>query len=415
MPKAEIEAWDISSKALEVANQNSLLNKTSILFREVDILKDYPTTPKFDIIVSNPPYILDKEKIDMDMVVEDRYMRRCLQLAANGKGSVSPNPLVGAVIVNNGKIIGEGYHREYGKAHAEVNAINSVKDKSLLQDSTIYVSLEPCSHYGKTPPCSQLIIDSGIPRVVIATLDPYHEVSGRGVKMLRNAGIGVVIGVLEKESQELNKEFFCYNNKNRPYIYLKWAQTNDGFIDKKRYEDEVKCPTIISNELTQILVHKLRSQVSGIMVATNTAINDNPSLTTRFWHGQNPARLILDRTLRIPESNNLFDGSVNTYIFTEQVEEMIIRNNVTYIPLLCDKNMLNSLLNEIYKLKIDSLLVEGGAQLLDSFIKEGIWDEAFIEVSDQLFFEGKEAPMIKGKVLNSSAVMSSVCLHVKNN
>ena len=351
----------------------------------------------------------------MDITIENKYMERCLQLATNGKGAVSPNPLVGAVIVHNGKIIGEGYHREYGKSHAEVNAINNVKDKSLLIDSTIYVSLEPCSHYGKTPPCSQLIIDSKIPRVVVATLDPYHEVSGRGVKMLRDAGIEVVVGVLERESQELNKEFFCYNTQKRPYIYLKWAQSNDGFIDKKRSDDKERCPTIISNELTQILVHKLRSQVSGIMVATNTAINDNPSLTTRLWCGKNPARFVLDRTLRIPKSNHLFDGSVSTYIFTEQVTSVLREGRVTYIPLLYNEQSLGLLLKEIYSLKINSLLVEGGSQLLNSFIKAGVWDEAFVEVSNELFFEGKEAPLIKGKVLNNRVVMSSLCLHVKNN
>lgn len=351
----------------------------------------------------------------MAIIVEEKYMRRCLQLATNGKGSVSPNPLVGAVVVNNGKIIGEGYHREYGKAHAEVNAINKVKDKTLLLDSTIYVSLEPCSHYGKTPPCAQLIIDNKIPRVVVATLDPYCEVSGRGIKMLKDAGIEVVVGVLEKESQELNKDFFCYNIKKRPYIYLKWAQTNDGFIDKKRSETATKTPTIISNELTQILVHKIRSEVSGIMVATNTAVNDNPSLTTRFWYGKNPIRLVLDRTLRIPEGNHLFNGKVPTYIFTEQVDSITHKNNVIYIPLQYDENTLSSLMKELFKLKINSLLVEGGAELLNNFIKIGLWDEAFIEISDQLFFEGKEAPIIRGKVLNDSVVMSSICLHIKNN
>lgn len=350
----------------------------------------------------------------MDKTVEEKYMRRCLQLAANGRGAVSPNPLVGAVIVNDGKIIGEGYHREYGKAHAEVNAINEVKDKSLLQDSTIYVSLEPCSHYGKTPPCSQLIIDHKIPRVVVATLDPYHEVSGRGVKMLRDAGIDVVVGVLEKESKELNKEFFCYNIQKRPYVYLKWAQTNDGFIDAKKTKEK-QDPAIISNQLTRILVHKLRSQISGIMVATNTAINDNPSLTTRLWYGKDPIRIILDRTLRIPQNNHLFDGSVDTYIFTEQKKETSRLNNVIYIPLSYDKNMLKEVLDELFKLKINSLLIEGGGQLLSSFIREGLWDEAFVEVSDKLFLEGVEAPVVKGKVLNSSVVMSSLCMHVKNN
>lgn len=344
---------------------------------------------------------------------EELFMQRCLQLAAYGDGNVSPNPMVGAVVVYQGKIIGEGFHRQYGKPHAEVNAINAVKDKSLLSHSTIYVSLEPCSHYGKTPPCAQLIIDSKIPRVVIATLDPFPKVSGRGVKMLQDAGVEVSVGLLEKEAQELNKAFFVSNINKRPYVYLKWAQTQDCFMDKKRIEGEPKTPTIISNELTHILVHKLRAHVSAIMVATNTAINDNPSLTTRFWYGHNPIRVILDRNCRIPISNKLFDGEVKTYVFTEKVQEPIEKNNVTYIPILFDENFLNSLLEELYLLNINSLLVEGGAKLLTSFIEKELWDEALIEISDQNFFEGIKAPSIHGKVLNNSRVMSSTCIHLK--
>ena len=347
------------------------------------------------------------------MIIEEKYMKRCLQLAANGRGLVNPNPMVGSVIVYKDKIIGEGYHREYGKAHAEVNAINSVKDKSLLSQSTIYVSLEPCSHYGKTPPCSQLIIDSKIPRVVVATLDPYPKVSGRGISMLKDAGIEVEVGILEEEARELNKEFFMYHTSNKPYVYLKWAQTRDGFIDKKREDNEPACPTIISNDLTQILVHKLRANVSAIMVATNTAVNDNPSLTTRMWFGKNPIRLILDRTGRIPKNYTIFDGSVPTYIFTEQVSEETQEDGVVYIPLIFDQDMLSNLLKYAYRLNITSILVEGGSQLLNTFIEKKLWNEAFIEISQNDFIDGRKAPLISGKVLNNSNVMTSQCLHLK--
>lgn len=346
------------------------------------------------------------------MFTDDKYMKRCLQLASCGKGYVAPNPMVGAVVVHNGKIIGEGYHRQYGKAHAEVNAINAVVDKSLLKESTIYVSLEPCSHYGKTPPCSQLIIDSGIPRVVIATLDPYHKVSGRGMNMLEEAGIEVVIGVLEKEAQCLNRAFFISQTKNRPYIYLKWAQTKDGFIDKKRKDGEVAEPTPISNNLTKILVHKLRSEVSAIMIATNTAVNDNPSLTTRLWFGKNPERIVLDRTGRIPRNYHLFDNKVNTIIFTEESE--VVHDRTNFVHVLFDRDIIPSVLKELNKRKIDSLLVEGGATLLQSFIDSGAWDEAYVEVADKRFLEGTKAPNIQGEIVDDRKIIDSHAIHLMN-
>lgn len=348
------------------------------------------------------------------MLTDERYMERCLQLAACGRGYVAPNPMVGAVVVHNGKIIGEGYHRQYGKAHAEVNAINSVSDKSLLKQSTIYVSLEPCSHYGKTPPCSQLIIDSGIPRVVIATLDPYHKVSGRGVDMLKEAGLDVVVGILEKEAQNLNKEFFVSQTQNRPYIYLKWAQTRDGFIDKKRKDGAAVEPTPISNTLTKVLVHKLRSEVSAIMIATNTAVNDNPSLTTRLWFGKNPERIILDRTGRIPKNYHLFDNSVHTIIFTEKVNKEIVDDKTTFVPLSFDRQLIPLVLKELNKRKINSLLIEGGAALLQSFIDSGAWDEAYIEVADKRFVEGTKAPDIQGETVDDRKIIGSRAVHLVN-
>lgn len=353
----------------------------------------------------------------LNLLDDEKYMRRCLQLALNGKGSVAPNPMVGAVVVHKGIIIGEGFHREYGKSHAEVNAINSVKDKSLLKESTIYVSLEPCSHHGKTPPCSQLILDRKIPRVVVATLDPYFQVSGRGVDMLKNAGVEVEIGMLEKEAQALNKEFFLSQIKHRPYIYLKWAQTKDGFIDKIRVEGEPITPTPISNRLTRILLHKVRSEVSGIMVATNTAVNDNPSLTTRFWFGRNPVRVVLDRTRRIPANYNLYDNSVKTLFFTQKVEGdevNNVKNNIDFILSNFDSEMIPALLKELNKRKIDSLLVEGGASLLQSFIDCGIWDEAYIEIADRAFVQGIEAPRIDGTVVSRKSVCGSESIQLKN-
>ena len=347
------------------------------------------------------------------MNTDEKYIQRCLQLAENGKGYVSPNPMVGSVVVYDGKIIGEGYHRQYGKAHAEVNAISSVKDKSLLEKSTIYVSLEPCSHYGKTPPCAQLIIDSKIKRAVIATLDPFPAVSGRGVKMLQDAGIEVTTGVLEKEAYELNKAFFSAQLKHRPYVYLKWAQTKDGFIDKIRQEGEEAKPTPISNHFTKQLVHKLRSEVASIMVGTNTALNDNPSLTTRYWSGKNPIRIILDRQGRIPPNYHIFDNKVKTIVFTEAIENDKQVEETSFIVVKFNENLLSEILNKLYSLKIDSVLVEGGRQLLQGFIDQNLWDEAFIEIADKEFGDGVEAPSINGNITLKEETHGSTILHLK--
>lgn len=344
----------------------------------------------------------------------EKYIKRCLQLAKNGKAFVSPNPMVGAVIVYEGKIIGEGYHQKYGKAHAEVNAINSVKDKSLLKNSVLYVSLEPCSHFGKTPPCSQLIIDSKIPQVVIATLDPYYKVSGRGVKMLNEAGVETIVGILEDEAKDLNKEFFMTQIAGRPYVYLKWAQTKDGFMDKKRDKGSPVVPTPISNDLTKMLVHKFRARVSAIMIATNTALNDNPSLTTRLWWGKNPVRVILDRTGRIPNHYELKNNKVDTFIFTEKVTTEKQEEKTTYLPLVFGEDMLSDLLKVLADRKINSLLVEGGASLLQSFIDKGLWDEVYIETSDCMFEDGVKAPLLGGILINQKQIGQSSVIHLKN-
>lgn len=347
------------------------------------------------------------------MIADEKYMHRCLQLALNGKGYVSPNPMVGAVIVCNGKIIGEGYHRCYGEAHAEVNAIASVKDKNLLEQSTIYVSLEPCAHYGKTPPCAQLIIDHKIPRVVIACEDPYPSVSGKGIKMLKNANIEVIVGVLQKEAQKQNKEFITAQTKGRPYIYLKWAQTKDGFIDRLRNENEKPGVTPISNDFTQMLVHKKRAETASIMIGTNTAINDNPSLTTRLWYGKSPIRVILDRQGRVPVDYKIFDDKVSTLIFTERHITPLSRNNIEYIHVNFDKNLLQNILQNLKNRKIISILVEGGQQLLQSLIESRFWDEAYIEVSDTEFEQGIEVPIIKGEVIEEIFYRKSKQIHLR--
>lgn len=249
------------------------------------------------------------------MTIDEKYMRRCIQLARNGICHAAPNPMVGAVIVRDGKIIGEGYHVRCGEGHAEVNAIASVKDESLLKDATIYVSLEPCSHYGKTPPCADLIIRKGIPRVVVGCVDPFSLVAGRGIQKLRDAGIEVTVGVLEKECRELIRAFVTFNLKKRPYITLKWAQSADGFLDIRREDGNA---VRLSTPLSTLAVHKMRAEQKAILVGRRTALLDNPSLTVREWYGQNPLRLVIDRQLTLPSHLHLFDGSTPTLVFTEK-------------------------------------------------------------------------------------------------
>jgi len=320
----------------------------------------------------------------------EKYISRCLQLAATAENYVAPNPMVGAVLVCDEKIIGEGCHRFYGQAHAEQNAINAVKDKKLLEKSTLYVSLEPCSHFGKTPPCANLIIEHKIPRVVIGTFDPNPKVAGKGIQLLREAGIEVTVGVLENECRALNKRFFTFHYKKRPYIFLKWAQTADGFIDKKRSNQEK--PLIISNTVTKQLTHKIRTQNQAIMLGTNTVLADNPKLIVRRWTGRNPLRVILDRQGRIPKTFNVMDGKTETLIFTEAEKES--KPNLQFIKIDFSENILQTVTNELYKLNINSILVEGGAQLLSSFISAGLWDEANVEISQQIIGNGIPAPVL---------------------
>jgi diaminohydroxyphosphoribosylaminopyrimidine deaminase/5-amino-6-(5-phosphoribosylamino)uracil reductase len=322
-------------------------------------------------------------------------MHRCLQLAKLGAGQVAPNPMVGAMLVYQDCIIGEGYHEHYGQAHAEVNCINSVSEANLLliEKSTLYVSLEPCAHYGKTPPCADLIIQKKIAQVVIGCRDSYEEVNGRGIEKLLKAGVVVIAGILEKEALDLNKRFFTFHTKKRPYIILKWAQSQDDKIAKEDFS-AVK----ISHDITNRLVHKWRSEEAAILVATNTALYDNPSLTNRLWQGNNPTRLVIDRQLKLPESLHLFDRSVKTIVFNQLKDEE--RNGLLFYKLSDEEKLLPGLLNALYQLKIQSVLVEGGAKLLQSFIDADCWDEARVITNEEMMIgNGIQSPQLKNNYL----------------
>ena len=321
-----------------------------------------------------------------------KYINRCLELAKNGLGNVAPNPMVGCVITHNNKIIGEGYHEKYGGVHAEVNAIESVKDKSLLLESTLYVNLEPCSHYGKTPPCSDLIITNNIPKVIIGSKDPFVEVAGKGIEKLQNAGIEVIVDVLKDECLKLNKRFFTFQNKKRPYIILKWAETVDGFFDSIRHKNEDAQINWITDSKTKALVHKWRSEEMAIMVGSNTAVNDNPKLDVREWTGKNPLRILLDSELKTPRDYNIFDDSTPTLIFTSK--KIKSTKNTEFASLNSDKNILNQIIDTLYEKQIQSVLIEGGKTLLEIFIERQLWDEARVLVGNKTFSEGLKAPVL---------------------
>jgi len=329
------------------------------------------------------------------MSTNETYMKRCLDLAVRGLGQVAPNPMVGSVIVCDGEIIGEGYHEQYGQAHAEVNAINAVKDKTLLKKSTLYVNLEPCSHFGKTPPCADLIVEHKIPYVVIGSIDTNSLVSGKGIEKLAKAGIDVKVGVLEEDCKKLNKRFFTFHEKKRPYIILKWAQTADGFIDAKRNEENTSKPIQISNSDSKKLLHLWRSQEQAIMIGTNTALLDNPQLTVREVKGKNPLRITIDKWLRIPKQFNLFDKTTPTLIFTSVDEPS--QSNLEFVKINFEQAVIPQVLEELYKRNIHSLLVEGGELLLNSFIDEGLWDSARVFISEKELGKGVKAPILKQK------------------
>jgi len=323
---------------------------------------------------------------------DELFMQRCLQLAENGFGHTEPNPYVGAVVVHNNKIIGEGFHREFGGPHAEVFAINSVSNKELLKESTIYVNLEPCSHHGKTPPCADLIISSGIPSVVIAMQDPNEKVAGRGIEKLRNANIAVQTGVLENEAKWLNRRFITFHSQKRPYIILKWAQTKDGFIDIDRCNPSSKNnDNWITGPELKLLVHRWRAQETGILIGYHTLVNDNPQLTVREWSGRNPVRILLTETLP-DESFRIFGSDQRTLVFNPHRDSLT--EKAEYIKAPFGNQLIAEVCRNLFERNILSIIVEGGRQVLESFIVTGLWDEARIMTGDKIFGSGLKAPAL---------------------
>jgi diaminohydroxyphosphoribosylaminopyrimidine deaminase/5-amino-6-(5-phosphoribosylamino)uracil reductase len=327
-------------------------------------------------------------------------MQRCIQLAKLGAGNVAPNPMVGAVLVHDGAIIGEGYHRQYGQAHAEVNCINSIPShlKSLIPLSTLYVSLEPCAHFGKTPPCSNLIIEQQIKKVVVGCRDSFAAVNGKGIEQLKAAGVEVVVDVLRDECLQLNSRFFTFHNHHRPNVILKFAQTADGFLGRLTNER-----LLISNEFTNKLVHQWRSEEAAILVGTNTALKDNPTLTNRLGHGKNPVRLVIDKQLKLPSTLHLFNQQEKTVVFNELKNE--VNQQIEFVQLHPESSVIQQILQYCYNNKLQSILVEGGTQLLQSFINENLWDEARIITNEKLFVQnGVAAPKLSGSLQHSTHI-----------
>lgn len=341
----------------------------------------------------------------------ENYIKRCIELAKNGLGTTYPNPMVGSVIVYNNQIIGEGWHKKAGEPHAEVNAINSVKDKSLLAKSTIYVSLEPCSHFGKTPPCCDLILAHNIPNVVIGTIDPFAKVAGNGIKKLVEAGKKVTVGVLEKECNELNKRFFTYHQKNRPYIILKWAETHDGFIAP--VTKETQKPVWITNQYSRQLVHKWRSEEQAILVGTQTVLDDNPTLNVRDWSGKNPVRIVVDRSGKISENYHVKDQKIKTIVITEK-KNLISTNNLQFENCIFDNLLLTSICEILYKNEIQSVIIEGGTKTIQSFIDANLWDEARIFKGNLSFGSGIKSPAINFNNAEKQSILEDELIKIYN-
>jgi diaminohydroxyphosphoribosylaminopyrimidine deaminase/5-amino-6-(5-phosphoribosylamino)uracil reductase len=335
------------------------------------------------------------------------FMRRALELATLGSGQVSPNPMVGCVIVHQNKIIGEGWHKKYGDWHAEVNAVNAVEDKSLLKESTAYVMLEPCSHFGKTPPCADLLIKHQLKKVVICNVDSNPLVGGKGIQKLQQAGIDIQTGVLEKEGRELNRRFFTYMEKKRPYIILKWAETADGLVAREDYSSKW-----ISNSISRTLVHSWRALEDAIMVGTQTALYDNPQLTVRDWSGTDPIRIIIDKSLRLPSSLHVFDKKVLTLCYNTIKTEK--QDNLEFIKLADSPLFLEEIIQDLYARKIQSVIIEGGSKLLNSFIELRLWDEARVFKSSQVFIKGIAAPLLQSKLEHIQAVQDDTLFTYKN-
>lgn len=346
------------------------------------------------------------------MADHKKYMERCLSLAGLAAGLVAPNPMVGCVIVHNDRIIGEGYHHRFGGSHAEVLAVKSVKNREWLKESTLYVSMEPCVHFGKTPPCTGLIIREGIPRVVIGTSDPFPLVAGKGIEMLNKAGIKTESGILENECRDLNRRFFTYHLKKRPYIILKWAQSADGFIGMTGQGGEGPSPVIISNPLARRLVHKGRAEEDAILVGRVTALTDDPALTVREWSGKNPLRAVIDKNGTLPRSLRLFDRKSKTIVFTKEKDDQ--EKNLIHARLDFDGNIPRQIAARLYDLGIQSLIVEGGYITLYDFIASDMWDEAQIYTGSGMLFEGTPAPPVSGTVTSREILDDNTLLVLRN-
>ena len=321
--------------------------------------------------------------------------------------------MVGSVIVYNDTIIGEGWHKKAGEPHAEVNAVRSVKDKSLLKKATIYVSLEPCSHFGKTPPCCDLIIENKIPNVVVGTVDPNEKVAGNGIRKLVEAGANVVVGILEDECNELNKRFFTFHQKKRPYIILKWAESLDGYLAPEKETNQERRPVWITNTFSRQLVHKWRSEEQAILVGTQTVIDDNPKLNVRDWFGNNPVRVVLDQNNRISKDSFVFDGSVKTIIFTKS-DNTISTENILFEKIEFNKNTIENILSVLYQHQIQSIIIEGGKQTLQSFIDKNIWDEARVFIGKNTFEKGTKAPELKKKNEAKTYIQNDELIYIRN-
>lgn len=344
------------------------------------------------------------------MSYHEVYMHRCIELAQMGKGNVAPNPMVGAVLVYDGRIIGEGWHRQYGQAHAEVNCLDSVReeDKQYIPHSTMYVSLEPCAHFGKTPPCANRLVQEKVKEVIICNVDPFEKVGGKGLQILKDNNIATATGVLESEGLWLNRRFYCFHQQKRPYIILKWAQTDKGYfapLNRTRHQ--------ISNESSKQLVHKWRTEEAAIMVGYHTALNDDPQLTARLWQGRQPLRIVLDRNLNLPSSLRLFDAAAETWVINEKKDEQ--SGNVIYKQ-LDFANLLPALMAELHAANKLSLIVEGGAHLLNTFIEAGLWDEARIFIAANDLPEGIAAPVLNNATMVQQQEIGTdtLQLHINN-
>lgn len=333
------------------------------------------------------------------MTQHDIYIKRCLQIAKNGLGSTSPNPMVGSVIVYKNTIIGEGFTSPYGGNHAEVNAINSVSNKDVLKEATLYVTLEPCSHFGKTPPCSDLIVKHKIPNVVIGCVDDNEKVAGKGINKLRTSGCNVIVGVLENECKNHHKRFFTFHNKKRPYIILKWAETNDGFIAPETKNEQK--PVWITNAFSRQLVHKWRAEEQAILVGTNTVQEDNPSLTVRDWTGENPIRIVIDKNEKLSKTHTVFNADVETIL--------ISKNNINF-----SKNVAKQICDLLFEKHINSVIIEGGAKTLQSCIDANLWDEARVFTGQLEFKKGIKAPKFKGKLISEENIITDTLKIYKN-